>query len=272
MSAKVVLSFKADSGPATGGGTARGRASQEATLLRTLLRLQELDLQIETCRAREIEIPKQKNKFDIYRSRLRAELEEREQLCQNCILEQRECESEIEQKQTLMDKYQQQLNGVKKNEEYQALIHEIDLLKKQVAINEERILNVMIELDDAKARLEEDTKRIADEITNLDRQATEVDEELAEAVRHRKELDAQRGPLVQQIDGDLIRRYAKIRSSVKKGPAVVPMNGEVCEGCHMYLRAQIVNEVLAGDKIHACAQCGRLLYHPDNFRDESVSA
>ena len=116
-----------------------------------------------SCRNREAEIPKQKNKFDIYRERLKAELTERETVCKDLELEQRNCDSEIELKRARIDKYQQQLNAVKKNEEYQALLHEIDQLTKQIGIKEERILAIMMEMDDAQARLEEDRKRIKDE-------------------------------------------------------------------------------------------------------------
>lgn len=232
--------------------------------METLLRLQDLDMKIGQCSAREVQIPKQKNKFDIQRKRLQAELEERDKIRQDLIVEQGGCETEIEQKQAQVDKYNQQLNIVKKNDEYQALIHEIDLLKKQIGLHEERIINIMVELDDAKARLEADKKRIDEELKDLDQQCGVIDEELKEAVSHRKELESQRGPIEEKVDGKLIGMYRRIRSSNTIGRAVVPLNGEVCGGCHMHERAQIVNEVMAGTKVHVCQHCGRLLYYPDN--------
>lgn len=232
--------------------------------METLLRLQDLDLKIGQCSAREVEIPKQKTKFDIQRTRLQAELEEREKIRQDLIVEQGGCETEIEQKQAQIEKYQQQLNIIKKNEEYQALLHEIDLLKKQIGLQEERIINIMVELDDAKARLEADKIRIDEELKEIDRQCGVIDEELLGAVSHRKELESQRGPIEEQVDAKLIGMYRRIRSSNTGGKAVVPLNGEVCGGCHMNERAQIINEVMAGIKIHVCQHCGRLLYHPDN--------
>ena len=240
--------------------------------MKALLSLQVIDLQIDKCVALEVEIPKQKNTFEIYRKRMQAELEERKEAFERFLLEQKECEGEIEQKQTQIARYEQQLNTIKKNEEYQALLHEIDLLKKQIAIKEERILTLMMELEDAQARLREDEERIKAEMSNLDRQCTEVDEELSKAIQHREELQAGREPLIVRIDDSLIRQYTRIRRGLESGPAVVPMNGEVCGGCHMRIRAQIVNEVLAGDKIHTCTQCSRLLYYPQNYQDEQVGA
>lgn len=240
--------------------------------MKTLLHLQELDLKVEVCVALELEIPKQKHKFDIHRERLQAELVEREDLCRRHLLEQGDCEGEIEQKQEQIGKYEQQLNAVKKNDEYQALIHEIDLLKKQIGLKEERIITIMVELDDAKARLEEARERIRSEIDDIDRQCADIDAELSEAVEHRRELEAQRVPLVQEVDRDLVHQYQRIRASKKTGPAVVPLNDEVCGGCHMHLRAQVVNEVLAGNKTHTCGHCGRLLYYRGNVADPDTDA
>lgn len=237
--------------------------------MKTLLPLQELDLKIEGCRLREVEIPKQKGKFEVQKQRLAAELEERESAMKDLQLEQRECESEVAQKLAQIKKYEQQLLSVKKNEEYQALLHEIDLLKKQIGQKEERIISVLVEIDGAKERLAEDKKRIETERRVIDEQCAEIDKELAEAVSSRRDLEKRRNALVDQVDPALLSRYVRIRANKKTGPAVVPLSGTICTGCHMTVTAQIVNEVLAG-RIHACAHCGRLLYFTENFEEENA--
>jgi uncharacterized protein len=233
--------------------------------LKTLLQLQELDLRIETLRAREVEIPKQKGKFEIHRKRLSAELADREKTCKDLALEQRACEGEIEQRESQIKKYDQQLFVVKKNEEYQALLHEMDMIKKQIALKEERIIAIMMELDEAKARLEEDRKRINQELHDIERQCAEIDAELQEAVREREKFEHEAAPLREQVKPDLLARYQRIRSSKGSGAAVVTLNNDTCSGCHMRVTPQIVNEILAGNRLHACSYCGRILYHPDNF-------
>ncbi|MFP4502709.1 MAG: zinc ribbon domain-containing protein [Candidatus Hydrogenedentota bacterium] len=231
-----------------------------------LLKLQDLDLHIQRLKERENEIPKQKNRFDIHRKRLAAELQESEDRLKRLQLEQRNCEGDIEQKQEQIRKYEGQLLAIKKNEEYQALLHEIDLQKKQIALKEERIISIMVELDEAKDHLEEDKKRIAAEQAEIDRECKEIDEELAQAVEERQALEAQRVPLLDEVPPDLLRRYRRIRRKIPAGPAVVPVSGtgDTCTGCHMTIRPQILNEIEAG-KTHACSNCGRLLYHPENF-------
>lgn len=240
--------------------------------MKTLLWLQQLDLRIEAYKIREAEIPKQRDKFDIQRKRLAAELQERENTCRQLALEQRACELEIEQKQAQSAKYDQQLFSIKKNEEYQALLHEIEVLRKQIATQEERVLVIMVEMDEAKARLAEDKKRIQAEFEDIDRQCREIDKELAEAVQAREQLERERIPIAKQVNAGLLERYKRIRRSKKSGPAVVPLTGTSCSGCHMAVTAQIVNEILAGNKVHSCAYCGRLLYNEEKIEEANAEA
>ena len=148
--------------------------------MKRLLQLQELDMKIEEYLRREKEIPKQKEKFDIYRKRLEDELQSSEDRHKSLILEQRECEHDIEQKQEDIGKKEGQLLAVKKNEEYQALLHEMDMGKKQIAQKEERVITIMVEMDESKAHLEEDKKRIAEEQSKIDAECRKIDEELEE--------------------------------------------------------------------------------------------
>ena len=119
--------------------------------MNSLLKLQQLDARIHACHTREKEIPKQKTKYLTVRERLSAELKEREQKVKALEIEQRTCEGDIEQKKAAIVKYQQQLNAVKKNEEYTALLHEIDTVKKGIAQREERIISIMVEMEDRKS-------------------------------------------------------------------------------------------------------------------------
>ena len=239
--------------------------------MKKLLQIQGLDLKIEHCKAREIEIPKQKNKFDVQKKRLAGELVAREEATQRIILQVRECETDNEQKAAQIQKYDEQLLAVKKNEEYQALLHEIDALKKQINLNEERIIQGMMDQDESKARLEEDKKRIDVELKDIDRQCAEIDTELEEAIKVRKALEQDRGPLVAETDQQLLSRYTRIRASMKVGAAAVPLSNNVCTGCHMFVTPQIVNEILAGE-IRSCQHCGRLLYDKEHHEQQSADA
>ncbi|MBX3179096.1 MAG: hypothetical protein KF886_17205 [Candidatus Hydrogenedentes bacterium] len=240
--------------------------------MKNLLKLQELDLKVEKLRSRETEIPKQKNKFDIHKKRLNDELQSSEQRLKKLQLEQRDCEGEIAAKQDEIKRKDGQLLAVKKNEEYQALLHEMEMLKKQISAREERVIAILMELDDAKSVLEEDRKRISAELAEIDAECARIDEELAVAIAERKAFEAQRAPLIAVIDPGILSKYERIRKSKKTGPAIVPLQGESCSGCFMTITAQNVNEILAGDKFIPCHHCGRLVYHPPKFQEAAAEA
>ncbi len=220
--------------------------------MKNLLKLQALDLKIEKFRLRETEIPKQKSKFNIHKKRLEDELQNSESRYKNLMVEQRECEGDIVAKQEDIRRKDGQLLAVKKNEEYQALLHEMEMLKKQIAAKEERIITIMLELDDAKSCHEEDKKRIGAEQAEIEAECAKIDSELAEAIAERKALEANRAPLIADIDPSMISKYERIRKAKKTGPAIVPLQGESCSGCFMSITAQNVNEILAGDKFVPC--------------------
>ena len=113
-----------------------------------LLELQKLDMKIAALRQSERDLPKQKDKYAIHRKRLAKEMKDSEERCKRLQVEQRECAGDIEQRQAQIAKYDSQLYAIKKNEEYKALLYEIDLLKKQISVKEERMIALMIEYDD----------------------------------------------------------------------------------------------------------------------------
>ena len=237
-------------------------------MLRKLLELQQLDMKIGSLKQREQEIPRQKESFNIQRKRLETELKESEERVKKLKLEQRDCEGEIDQKNAHIRKFEGQLLIVKKNEEYKALLHEIDLQKKQISLKEERILTIMDEVDHAQMKLHEDKKRIADEIRKLDEECARIDTELSEAVKERKAQESTRTPLAAQVDAGLLARYERVRKA--RTPAVVPLvetnkQAEACGGCYMTVRPQIVNEIMAAKEFHSCGHCARILYYPGNI-------
>ncbi len=237
--------------------------------MKNLLRLQELDLRIESCKAREAEIPKQKDKFAVQEKRIAAGIEERDASLKKLMVEQKECEGEIEQKQLQVEKYEQQMFAIKENDQLRALLQEIDFAKKQISQKEERVISLMLEIDESKVLLAEAKKRAENEVADIKRQCSEIDAELAEKTRERREMEGQRGGLEALVDKGLLLRYTRIRNK-RAGAAAVFLRGESCSGCHMRVTPQIVNEVLAGDKTHSCSHCGRLLFEKSNFEDPVV--
>jgi len=235
--------------------------------IRKLLELQNIDLQIEALLQKEKEIPKQKEKLKIQEKKLRQEIEESEKTHKKLMLEQRECEKQIAQFQEQIKKYNNQLLSVKKNEEYQALLKEIDEIKRLIGVKEEEQIKIMLQMDEANLFFVEAKKRIEAEIQQLKKQEEQIDKELQEVIEERKALEQQKLTAQTKVDPELLNYYLKIKQKRKTGPVVVPLKDEICSGCYMQVLPQTINEIMAGEKINTCRHCGRILYYP-NLLDE----
>ena len=234
--------------------------------MKTLLELQGLDLRIHACRKREQEIPKQKSKFETRRQRLSEELSAGEERVKHLQVEQGNLQTEIDKNLEQAKKWETQLSAVKKNDEYQALLHEIAGLKRKNDEIEERVIALEYAIEEAKQHLAEDKQRIAEETKAIETECAAIDKELQEAKAERTELEKERNSFKDQCDPGMLSKYDRIHKRHVGTRVIVPLVNGVCTGCHMAARAQVVNEILEG-KIHPCAHCGRLLYD-----DEALTA
>lgn len=238
------------------------------TQIKSLLELQNIDLQIEALLSKEKEIPQQKEKLQIQEKKLKREIEDSEKTHKKLILDQRECERQVAQLQEQIKKYNNQLQGVKKNEEYQALLREIDEIKKQIGLKEEEQIKIMLQIDEANLFFLEAKKRIETEIQQLRKQEEQIDKELQEVTQERKELEEKKIEFQKLVNPELLSHYLRVKQRKKTGPVVVPLKDEICSGCHMQILPQVVNEIMASEKIHTCRHCGRILYFPGLLEEQ----
>ena len=151
----------------------------------------------------------------------------------------------------------QQLN-TRKNEEYQALTHEVTRYENEVRSLEDKELEFMEQLEGAKpahvtanAKLSETKKLVDEELVRLAARAKNVEAQLAE-------LKANREQLATAVDADALSLYNRLMKS-KGDAAVVPLHGEICQGCHVKVVLDTQIKLKSGDNITQCEQCGRIL-------------
>lgn len=180
----------------------------------------------------------------------------------------KELELEVEAKKQQIERYSLQQYQTKKNEEYRALAHEIELAKKAIRDIEDRELEVMEQTEQAQraaaaaAKAAEGARgEAAKQVEDLKGREKGCSEELARLEDERKQLAA-------GIDEADLQRYERLR--VNKGDKVlVGIDHGVCGGCHMRLPAQILVTCQAQQEVAACINCGRMLYYT---RDMSLAA
>ena len=168
-------------------------------------------------------------------------------------------ETSIQDLQGKISKYRDQSLDVKTNDQYKALLHEIQFAEQEIRINEDRILEVMVNVDArdkdvkaAEAELKAETAEIEKEKEDTRRVTAEDQKKLAE-------WNAKRDGLRHGIDADLLRRYERVMKF--RGSGLAEVRDHKCMGCQVMLRPQTHNEVLNGEHIVYCDSCQRILYY-----------
>lgn len=176
-----------------------------------------------------------------------------------CELRLKRLELDVGTRQTTIQRLKTQQFETRKNEEFQAIKHEIVRYEKEVDSLETRELEIMEELDSLKSILKdaEDAKSRTRALVEEDLASIRQRRERME--QDRAEIEAEREKLVTQVPESILPVYARLMKT-KAGMAVAPMQDGKCGGCHMKLIASTVVAVQASQQITRCEDCGRILY------------
>ena len=152
-----------------------------------------------------------------------------------------------------------ELNAVKSNDAYKALLSEIDAAKKAMSVLEDEILQLMDDIDGAMVS----SKKVDVEVKNKEQEIQTVIAKLeAETQKFKVEFDqkkAERDEFSKQLPQDLLSRYDHIRES-RDGVAIAALSGDICGGCSCILRPQTINDIIKGKDLVTCDNCSRFIY------------
>ena len=226
--------------------------------LTALMTLQEMDLQIQKLGALvEGKIPEllaAEQKAALLGRRIQNLTDQHKETQKNAALK----EMELRDHEGKIQRYREQLNEIKDNKQYKALLSEIGTESRTSEQFELEALEAYEQAASMKKELADIWKLlegIQEEIQQLgerNRVAT------AAAVIELKGLLAKRGETVSGLDGGLLQKYEKVLRS--RGSALSPVRGRSCQGCFMSVPPQIYNQLLAVRGVTFCHSCGRILY------------
>jgi uncharacterized protein len=153
----------------------------------------------------------------------------------------RKHEADIEALRQKISKYRDQMLGVKTNQEYQALGHEITFAEQGIAALEDKILETMVDADSKNS----DLKRAEGD---LKAHTAEVEKD--------KNIARERTAEDQKALGEWKHRVLKFR-----GSAIAEAVDHRCGACQVYIRPQVYNDLRSTEKFITCDSCQRILYY-----------
>jgi predicted nucleic acid-binding Zn-ribbon protein len=148
--------------------------------------------------------------------------------------------------------------ATRKNEEFQAMGHEIQRYEREVTGLEDQELELMEQLEGVKPdyaaanqKLAGTKKLVEEELKELAERARAIEARIAE-------LKAERAGLAAPIDPDTLGLYERLVKN--KGDAVALVEGGICKGCHVKVISGTLQSLKADENITQCEQCGRILF------------
>ncbi len=131
--------------------------------------------------------------------------------------------------------------------------------------------------DELNMKLSIQEEMMAQQTQEVEGETKVKDQEIAEKQAELDKVIAEKDELAKDFDQNLLFKFERIIRN-KRGIGIVPVHGIVCEGCHMTLPAQFVNDVrrstLSEDasneesEIHFCPYCSRVLYYEESAEDQ----
>jgi predicted nucleic acid-binding Zn-ribbon protein len=198
----------------------------------------------------ERHISEEKSAIDIARIELR-ELESKKKLL----------ETEIGSAEQTLGKYRTQQLAVRKNDEYQALGHEIETVQAQISEFEGRELEIMFAIDGAKKKFAAAEAVSKQNVTGHEARIRTL-RERGEALQAELKVALDDvGVAKGNVAAPWLRAYE--RMAARGLPAVVPIRGGKCGGCHLKVSSEVESAARGknSDGLPAfCDQCNRIVY------------
>lgn len=175
-------------------------------------------------------------------------------------------------------KLREQMNAVRSNKEYQALLVEVNTCKLEKSKLEDLALEQMGKVEELRTRLAEVQVKIDEQKRMVTVAQGQVDAARAEVGQQLDEVTAQRKAAAAQLPHDVLTQYERV-SRENDGEAMATVIEEdrrrmeyTCGGCFMGLPRECINALLKGrDRVVTCTNCGRILFLDDAFKSSMAT-
>ena len=170
---------------------------------------------------------------------------------------------EVQEAQANLERYNNQLNEVRNNREYDSLSKQIDYERLEVELCNKKIKEATDQvayrtndLERAKTEREERQK-------DLDEKKSELEDILAETREEETMLKERAKDLEVKIEPRLLSSFKRIRKSARNGLGIVYVQRDACGGCFNKIPPQRQLDIKMHKKIIVCEYCGRILVDPE---------
>jgi len=156
-------------------------------------------------------------------------------------------------------KFREQQFQIKSNKEYKILEHEIALVNEQINDIEDREIELLEDIDNAKADVSKASSELEQKLANIKLEMQQLDTRQKNLESEMEQFKSERDKLASEIDKTWLNRYNRIMEN-KKDIALVAIEYSACSACHIKLPPQVIYNAKRADSVVLRNFCGRILH------------
>ena len=227
--------------------------------LEKLKSLQDIDQQIQRLNEEIASLPRRVADVEAKLAAAKGQIDQEKSKIKQNEAARRGFESEIQSLQHKISKYREQSLDVKTNEQYKALLHEIEFAEAQIREYEEKILVAMVDADVHDKSLKSAEAEFKAQSALIEKEKAEVRARSEQDERELAEWQAKRKDLRSNVPVPLLEHYDRVLP-VRKS-ALAEAIDQKCSGCNVVLRPQKYDEIRSGLQVIICDSCSRFLFY-----------
>ncbi len=228
------------------------------TDLERLIELEKVDREVARLTDEIAALPKRVATIEAKLAEHKAAVEKAKTQIKNNEASRRQLDADIKGFQEKIAKYRSQSSSVKTNDEYRALMHEVEFSEKQISACEDKILELMISLENDEKSLKQAEAELKAESADVEKEKNEARVRTAEDEKLLTGLGEKRAGLRTGINDSALAHYDRVMRQRKS--AISEARGQKCLACFVMIRPQTWQDIRTNEQIVTCSSCGRILY------------
>ncbi len=165
----------------------------------------------------------------------------------------------IEESKALIKKYAEQQKNVRNNREFNSITKEVEFQELEIELADKHIKEFKVQIEQKKIVVADTKERVKERENHLKHKKSELDAILAETEKEEKALIGKSEDYKKQIEARLVAAYNRIRTNVKNGLAVVPIERGAAGGSFFTIPPQVQVEIASRKKVITDEHSGRIL-------------
>ena len=153
------------------------------------------------------------------------------------------------------------LNFVKTNEEYQALLKEVEEVKAVNSRIEDEMLAVLELIEENEKQITVARDEYIREADKINREKELIESESEKIRGELVQLKSEWEQISDKVGPELLEQFNKVKTWIPDARIIVPVADAVCKGCNMSIMPQTYNELQRSEKLMFCPHCQRMIYH-----------